>query len=79
MKRLKRRNAICYYHSDNGIDKDGNTLKIGDYFLYNNNNNKIGPITEILEESGLPLNHPTKYLVYINNKLYYYQFIQVSY
>lgn len=45
MKRF-RRNAICYSTSDTGIDKYGNILKVGDYFLYNNN--KIGPITEIM-------------------------------
>ena len=76
MKRF-RRNAICYYTIDTGIDKDGNILNVGDYFIYNNNNNKIGPITQIMEESNLPLNHPIKYLVYINNNVYYYPFIQV--
>lgn len=74
MKRF-RRNAICYSTIDTGIDKDGNILKVGDYFIYNNN--KIGPITEIMVDSNLPLNHPIKYLVYINNNVYYYPFIQI--
>lgn len=74
MKRF-RRNAVSYGIIDTCIDKDGHTLKVGDYIIYNNI--KLGPITKILDEFNLPINDPIKYLVYINNILYSYQFIQV--
>ena len=74
MKR-SRRNAVSYGNIDTCIDKNGNTLEVGDYIIYNNS--KQGPITNILDEYNLPINDPIKYLVYINNKVYSYQFIQV--
>lgn len=74
MKRF-RRNAVSYGNIDTCIDKNGNTLKVGDYIIYNNN--KQGPITKILDEFNLPINDPIKYLIYINNKVYSYQCIQV--
>ena len=74
MKRV-RRNAICYGEIERCIDINGNTLKLGDYILYNNN--KIGPITKLLDEINLSGDDPIKYLVYIKNQVYPYKLIQV--
>ena len=75
MKRV-RRNAISYGEIDECIDKNGNTLKVGDNIIYNNES--FGPITKILNEFNLSDENPIKYLVYVGNIVYPYKFIIID-
>ena len=70
MKRY-RRNAISYSEIDEYIDSKNNKIKVGDYIYYKDN--KLGPITKILYEMGLPDDSPIKCLIYINFKAYPYK------